>query len=91
MELVRTHIDANERLANDCRLQGHWVVVECQQFAEDGLEDWALVESWHGARGRHEVRHRLSWLLHFLLPSLGYGALPPVATPFAVDVALAMA
>ena len=91
MELVRTHIDANERLANNFRLQGRWVVVECQQFAENGLEDCHGVESWHGARGRHGVRDQLRWLLHCLLPSLGYGAVPPVATPFAVGVALAMA
>ena len=39
MELVRTAIDANERLANNFRLQGRWVVVEYQQFAENGLED----------------------------------------------------
>ena len=54
--LVRTHIDANERLANDCYVQGRWVVVGYQYFAENGLEDCHGVESWHGARGRHEVR-----------------------------------
>ena len=81
MELVRTHIDANGRLANGCHLEGHWVVVEYQQSAENGTEDCHGVGSWHVARGRHEVRDRLRWLLHCLLPSLGYGAVPPVGLP----------
>ena len=89
--LVRTHINANKRLVTDCHLQGRCVVVGCQQFAENGLEDCHGVESWHGARGRHEVRDQLRWLLHCLLPSLEFGAVPPVATPLAVGVALAMA
>ena len=90
-ESVHTHIDANELLANDYYLEGHWVVVGYQQFAENEMEDCHGVESWIGARGRHEVKDQLRWLLHCLLPSLGYGAVPPVATPFAVGVTLAMA
>ena len=58
-ELVGTHIDANEQLGTDCYLQGHWVGVGCQQFAETGLEDCHGVENWHGARGRNEVRDQL--------------------------------
>ena len=90
-ELVRTHIDANEWLANGYYLEWHWVVVEYQQFAEDEMEDCHGVESWHGAHGRNAVRDQLRWLQRCLLPSLGCGALPLVASPFAVGVALAMA
>ena len=89
--LVVAHIDANGWLANGYYLEGYGVVVECQQFAENGIEGCHSVESWQVALGRQGVKDQLWWLQHCLLLSLRYDVLLPAATPFAVGVACAMA
>ena len=54
-----------------------------------GAGHWA--KGYLEARDRPEAKDQLRWVLHCLLPSLGCDVLPLVASPFAVEVAPAMA
>ena len=62
-----------------------------QEVVENEAGDGHWAKDWYRARNRHEAKDQLRWVLHCLLPSLGCDVLPPVASPFAVGVAPAMA